>query len=121
MDSEFSRNAAKLAAFIDNLLAGETADDASAKAGVASDLARRFLESCKQTMSPKPSKNRPLPAGGADRVVAFSDGASRGNPGRAACAVIMLDPKGEEIYRRAKLLRSRSSSCVWTANSWSSN
>jgi ribonuclease HI len=38
------------------------------------------------------------------KLVAYSDGASRGNPGKAACAVIILDGKDEELLRRSKSL-----------------
>ena len=38
------------------------------------------------------------------RLIANADGASRGNPGPAACAVIISDQAGEELLRRAKLL-----------------
>ena len=38
------------------------------------------------------------------RLIANADGASRGNPGPAACAVIISDQDGEELLRRAKLL-----------------
>jgi len=39
---------------------------------------------------------RPLAA---DRVVAYSDGASRGNPGPAAVGVRILAPDGTELFR----------------------
>jgi ribonuclease HI len=38
------------------------------------------------------------------KLIAFSDGASRGNPGKAACAVILFDEKNEELLRRSKPL-----------------
>ena len=38
------------------------------------------------------------------RLIAYSDGASRGNPGPAACAVIVTDGDGEELLRRSKRL-----------------
>ena len=38
------------------------------------------------------------------KLVAYTDGASRGNPGKAACAVIILDRKDEELLRRSKSL-----------------
>jgi ribonuclease HI len=37
-------------------------------------------------------------------LIAFTDGASRGNPGEAACAVIFFDEKNEEVLRRSKRL-----------------
>lgn len=38
------------------------------------------------------------------KLIAYADGASRGNPGKAACAVVILDKKNEELLRRAKSL-----------------
>ncbi|UCH85817.1 MAG: ribonuclease HI family protein [Candidatus Latescibacterota bacterium] len=35
-------------------------------------------------------------------MTAFTDGASRGNPGDAACAVILFDDTNEELLRRSK-------------------
>lgn len=37
-------------------------------------------------------------------LVAHSDGASRGNPGEAACAVILADESGNELLRRGRRL-----------------
>ena len=37
-------------------------------------------------------------------LIAYTDGASRGNPGPAACAVIILDKKDDELLRRSKSL-----------------
>jgi ribonuclease HI len=41
---------------------------------------------------------------GARKLIAFTDGASRGNPGEAACAVVFFDEKNEELLRRSKRL-----------------
>ncbi len=41
---------------------------------------------------------------GVGKLVAFTDGASRGNPGEAACAVVLYDEKNEELLRRSKRL-----------------
>lgn len=40
----------------------------------------------------------------AGRLTAHTDGASRGNPGEASCAVILYDDENEELLRRAKRL-----------------
>lgn len=37
-------------------------------------------------------------------AVAFSDGGSRGNPGEAACGVLIFDGEGNELLRRARRL-----------------
>lgn len=36
------------------------------------------------------------------RVIAYSDGGSRGNPGRAACAAVIYDDSGDELLTRAR-------------------
>lgn len=48
-------------------------------------------------------KKRARPRAGL-KLIAFTDGASRGNPGDSACAVIILDEKNEELLRRSKRL-----------------
>lgn len=42
--------------------------------------------------------------GGLRDAVAFCDGGSRGNPGEAACGVLVFDAGGAELLRRAKRL-----------------
>jgi ribonuclease HI len=37
-------------------------------------------------------------------LVGYADGGSRGNPGKAACAAVICDTKGEELLRRNRLL-----------------
>ena len=39
-----------------------------------------------------------------DRVTAYADGASRGNPGPAAIGVLLLDEGGQELHRSARRL-----------------
>lgn len=38
------------------------------------------------------------------RVIAYADGASRGNPGPAAIGVVLLDEGGQELHRSARRL-----------------
>lgn len=38
------------------------------------------------------------------RVIAYADGASRGNPGPAAIGVVLLDEEGRELHRSARRL-----------------
>jgi len=45
------------------------------------------------------SPRDPVPA-----AVAYCDGGSRGNPGEAACAVVIFDGSGDELLRQAKRL-----------------
>lgn len=37
-------------------------------------------------------------------LIAYADGGSRGNPGKAACAAIVCNEDGDELLRRARLL-----------------
>jgi ribonuclease HI len=46
------------------------------------------------------------------KVVAFSDGGSRGNPGPAACAAILYDADGEELYSQAKRLGTKTNNAA---------
>jgi ribonuclease HI len=38
------------------------------------------------------------------RVIAYADGASRGNPGPASIGVVLLDEEGRELHRSARRL-----------------
>lgn len=38
------------------------------------------------------------------RVIAYADGASRGNPGPAAIGIVLLDEEGRELHRSARRL-----------------
>ncbi len=51
----------------------------------------------------KPAKKKSKSKGGLS-LVAYADGGSRGNPGKAACAAIIFDTDGAELLRRARLL-----------------
>jgi ribonuclease HI len=59
-------------------------------------------DSARKTAKKEPKKAAGKTAG--LKLVAYADGASRGNPGKAACAVIILDKKNEELLRRSKSL-----------------
>ncbi len=39
-----------------------------------------------------------------DRVIAYADGASRGNPGPAAIGVVLVDEGGQELHRSGRRL-----------------
>ncbi len=51
----------------------------------------------------KAAKKKPKKKSGL-ALVAYADGGSRGNPGKAACAALIVDEKGDELLRRARLL-----------------
>ena len=52
----------------------------------------------------KPAKKKTQSKAGGLSLVAYADGGSRGNPGKAACAAIVFDTDGAELLRRARLL-----------------
>jgi len=55
------------------------------------------------TEKKKPAKKKTKKPGGLS-LVAYADGGSRGNPGKAAAAAIIFDSEGAELLRRARLL-----------------
>jgi ribonuclease HI len=104
----------KLARFIDAWRSGSDMKDAARKAGIDESTARQFIDSIKRSLedeaagaqeAAKPARpKRSRKAAGGFSVSAVSDGASRGNPGQAACAVILYDVEGEELLRRSRPL-----------------
>ena len=122
-DAETAR---KLARLIEALQRGEPLDRAAAYASLDRRAAARFLESVKDSLESrtedadavperrkpqkprrpeKPRKTKALPKKTKiARLTAFTDGASRGNPGEAACAMVLFDEKNEELLRRTKRL-----------------
>jgi ribonuclease HI len=112
------------------LAGGQSLDRAAAYAALEKRVIVRFLESIRSKAAAAATKDQALlewtetPRSPAPRatekprktskktskresglkLVAYTDGASRGNPGNAACAVIILDQKDEELLRRSKKL-----------------
>ncbi len=103
--------ARKIAKAIEALEHGQTLDRAAVYAAIEKRVLVRILGALrnhagqlalageKTPRSRKPSKRAARLA-----LIAYSDGASRGNPGRAACAVVLFDEKQEEVLRRSKPL-----------------
>jgi ribonuclease HI len=104
--------AKKLARFIELWRSGATLEEAAKRAGVPLETARGFIDSIKGSLEEEASgASRPArPARPKRRkktglrLSAVCDGASRGNPGAAACAVIIYDADGDELLRRARVL-----------------
>lgn len=98
----------KLLKFIDALRSGEDVEAASASSGLDRDTTASFLMAIKDSLEAEATEDDTPQRGRAGReplrLVALTDGASRGNPGEAACGVIITDTKGEELLRRAKRL-----------------
>ncbi len=101
--------AGKLLEVVRALQQGADLDAAAEKAGLDRDTANRFLAAIEEYLSSNvdrtPERKAPRRrTGKALRLVAVSDGASRGNPGEAACAAILFDKRGEELLRRSQRL-----------------
>ena len=109
--------ARKLMSLLDALKRGDDLGEAARRASLDGRIAIGLLDAIqrdlKDNLKPPSSARVPKSAsrtGGkpgafnVDRLVAVSDGASRGNPGKAACAVIVYDEGGEELLRRSKPL-----------------
>jgi ribonuclease HI len=98
--------ATKLLGFIEALRQGFDLDAAARSAGLDRDTAARFMDSIRDYVeetalrghSDRSDQAQPM------RLIAITDGASRGNPGQAACAVILTDADGGELLRRSKRL-----------------
>jgi len=91
--------------FIEALLDGQNTESALAAADLTPAAAIDALEQLQLAIGN--ARRAPLKVKKHDgklRVTIYSDGASRGNPGKAACAVIVTDDSGEELLRRWKLL-----------------
>lgn len=79
------------------------------KLGMAEEEARVLLEGVVSRLTPvTPQPGKAAKAGGrgvsADSVVAYVDGGSRGNPGKAGAGAVVLDRDGNVISRRKKAL-----------------
>ena len=105
--SDESDIADKLLRIVESLRRGDDIRSAATASGIDPNIVIPFLESLKKESSPDPVSKTPPGSGGNPDVpsmIAYSDGASRGNPGEGACAVILTDEGGEEYLRRAKRL-----------------
>jgi ribonuclease HI len=108
----------KLIAFVDAIESGQNLKKAAAGVSLDIEIAVRFLRSVKALLAAVVERGAAATASlplapevpdvargkKAGKLTAFTDGASRGNPGNAACAVIFFDDKNEELLRRSKKL-----------------
>jgi ribonuclease HI len=103
--------AARLLDMISSLESGRSLGEALDDAGVTRDEASALFNSMKaklrrdaaKTLAPAP-RRKAGPDADTSVVVAYADGGSRGNPGRAACASILYDATDAELLRRYRLL-----------------
>lgn len=104
--------ARKLARAIEALLKGETIARAATFGGLERRDLVRFLGAVKKWIegqfegapAPKPAPEKTPGQWRVAKLTAYTDGASRGNPGEAACAVIFFDEKNEELLSRSRRL-----------------
>lgn len=120
--------AAKLAKVLNKVAHGKPLAVAAAEAGlgaaevarVMKELERELWARAREADEPvdprtkatkpekKPAKKKAARKGskkfGGLSLIAYADGGSRGNPGKAACAALVCDAEGAELLRRAKLI-----------------
>lgn len=117
--------ARKLATLLKKVAHGTPLAVAAVEAGIGSaelerimkDVERELYARAREADSPpdphtKATKPEAKPAkkkknakkSGGLALIAYADGGSRGNPGKAGCAAIIFDADGAELLRRARLL-----------------
>jgi ribonuclease HI len=97
------RLAAALVGVADGIPLVEALEGAGIDAGQARRLMAELAAHLVNDPSHPPAEDI-SPSAAVPVAVAFSDGGSRGNPGEAACAVVIFDRAGDELIRRAKRL-----------------
>lgn len=117
--------AAKLAAVLKKVAHGKPLAVAAAESGVGAHEIERIVKeldrelwarardvdepadprtkATKPEKKPAKKKTRAKKSEGLS-LVAYADGGSRGNPGKAACAAVISDTEGAELLRRNRLL-----------------
>ncbi len=93
----------KFKTFIEALMEGRDVESAAGIASISKREVAAAFEALKIILSEEPVRGESARTSALVLTV-FSDGASRGNPGRSACAVILYDAKGDELLRRTKIL-----------------
>jgi ribonuclease HI len=121
--------ASRLAAVLKKVAHGKPLAVAAAEAGVGAQEIERIVKELERELwararehseamaasdprtratRPEPPAARPAREKPAGReglaLVAYADGGSRGNPGKAACAAVVTDESGSELLRRARYL-----------------
>jgi len=116
--------AAKLAAVLKKVAHGKPLAVAAAESGVGAheierivkDVERELWARAREADEPadprtkatkpdkKPTKKKKASKKDGLSLIAYADGGSRGNPGKAACAALVCNSDGEELLRRNRLL-----------------
>lgn len=93
----------KFKIFVEALMGGKDIESAAGIASVSKREVAAALDALKAVLSEEPVRGKPGRTSSLALTI-FTDGASRGNPGRAACAAILYDANGDELLRRTKIL-----------------
>lgn len=96
--------AARLDVLLQRLLDGKTLAVAAAEAGIGAAELVQVTRTFKKELAAASKRAVPRKTGGGLALVAYADGGSRGNPGRAACAAVITDQGGAELLRRARTI-----------------
>ena len=98
----------KILKLLATLRGGDTLATAAGTAAVSQKDLDRLLDTIESELKarlPKKPKTRvKRKPGTLQHATLYSDGASRGNPGKASCAVVLCDETGEEILTRSESL-----------------
>lgn len=93
--------AARLETLLQKLLDGKTLAVAAAEAGIGAAELVRITRELKKELAALAKRDAPRREGNL-ALIAYADGGSRGNPGKAACAAVVTDADGAELLRRAR-------------------
>jgi ribonuclease HI len=97
--------AARLDVLLQKLLDGKTLAVAAAEAGIGAAELVGITRTFKKELAAIAKHAAPRrKASGALALIAYADGGSRGNPGRAACAAVVTTADGAELLRRARTI-----------------
>lgn len=103
-----SAGARKILDLLGRLRRGEELTGAAKGARISRAELLRLLDAIEAELGKRlprrPKTSRKRAPGTLARAVLYSDGGSRGNPGRAACAAVLCDESGEEIISRTEML-----------------
>jgi ribonuclease HI len=98
----------KILKLLDRLRGGDTLVAAAGDADVTRKELDRLLDAIESELQARlPKKPKPpvkRKPGSLRHATLYSDGASRGNPGKAACSVVVYDEQGDEILARTEIL-----------------
>jgi ribonuclease HI len=96
--------AARLETILRKLLDGKTLAVAAAETGVGAAEMVKITRDFMKELAAISNHAAPRARSGELKLIAYADGGSRGNPGRAACAAVITDKNGAELLRRARTI-----------------